>query len=46
MYEVTYSINGLIKKVSINADDAITAQNMFTNMYGSGNVQIINIRRI
>lgn len=45
-YEVTYIIDGLQKTMVINAQDAITAQNLFTNMYGSGKVQIINIRRV
>lgn len=45
MYEVTYSIDGVIKKISVPANDAITAQNIFTNMYGNGKVQIINVRR-
>lgn len=46
MYEVTYSIDGIIKKISINADDAITAQSMFTNMFTGGKVEIIDIRRV
>lgn len=46
MYEVTYSIDGILKKISINASDAVQAQNIFTNMYGNGKVQIINIRRV
>lgn len=45
MYEVTYSIDGIIKKININASDAVQAQEIFTNMYGSGKVQIINIIR-
>ena len=45
MFEVTYSIDGIIKKISINADDAMTAQNMFTSMFSGGNVEIINIVR-
>lgn len=45
MYEVTYSIDGVIKKISVVANDAITAQNLATNMFGSGKVQIIDIRR-
>ena len=45
MYEVTYSIDGIIKKISVVADDAITAQNLATNMFGAGRVQIIDIRR-
>ena len=46
MYEVTYSIDGIIKKISINANDAIQAQSIFTNMYSGGKVEIINIRRV
>ena len=46
MFEVTYSIDGIIKKITINADDAITAQNMFTNMFTSGKIEIIDIRRV
>ena len=46
MFEVTYSMEGIIRKIMINANDAGQAQNIFTNMYGSGKVQIINIRRI
>lgn len=46
MYEVTYSIDGIIKKININANDQIQAQTIFTNMYGTGKVQIINIRRV
>lgn len=45
MYEVTYSIDGIIKKISINASDSIQAERVFTNMYGTGKVQIINIVR-
>lgn len=45
MFEVTYSIDGIIKKININASDAVQAQEIFTNMYGSGKVQIINIIR-
>ena len=46
MFEVTYSMVVFIRKIMINANDAVQAQNIFTNMYGSGKVQIINIRRI
>ena len=45
MYEVTYTIDGIIKKININAKDAFQAQEIFTNMYGMGKIQIINIRR-
>ena len=46
MFEVTYSMEGIIRKIMINANDAVQAQNIFTNMYGNAKVQIINIRRI
>lgn len=45
MYEITYSIDGLIKKITIGANDGVQAQQIFTNMYGTGKVQIINIVR-
>lgn len=45
MYEVTYSIDGIIKKITVNASDAITAQSMFTSMFSGGKVEIINIVR-
>lgn len=46
MYEVTYSVNGIVRKITINANDAIQAQEIIINMFGIGNVQIINYRRI
>lgn len=46
MFEVTYSMEGIIRKIMINASDAVQAQSIITNMYGSGKVQIINIRRV
>lgn len=46
MYEVTYSIEGIIHKITVNASDSVEAMNIFTNMYGFGKVQIINVRRI
>lgn len=46
MFEVTYSIDGIMKKISINANDSIQAQQIITNMYGTGKIQIINVRRI
>ena len=46
MYEVTYSIDGITKKLNVNASDSIQAQQILTNMYGSGRVQIINVRRL
>ena len=46
MYEVTYTIEGILEKFSIRADDQMQAQQIFTNMYGNGTIQIINVRRI
>lgn len=46
MYEITYTIDGIIRKVTINANDSLQAQSIFTNMYGTGKTQIINIRRV
>ena len=45
MYEITYSMNGIIKKIQVKADDAVVAQNIFTNMFGGGAIEIINIVR-
>lgn len=45
MYEVTYTIDGLIKTISIKADDSIQAQEIFTNMFTGGKFEIINIIR-
>ena len=45
MFEVTYSLNGIIKKIQISANDALQAQSIFTNMYNTGNIEIINIVR-
>lgn len=38
MYEVTYVIDGIIKKVNIPANDSFQANVIFTNMYGSRKV--------
>lgn len=46
MYEVTYSIDGIVRKININASDSVQATNIFTNMYGSSKVQIINVRKV
>lgn len=46
MYRVRLSIDGIIKEITVNANDAFTAQQIATNMYGAGKVQIIDIRRV
>lgn len=33
MYEVTFVINGVLKKLNVKADDSIMAHEIFTNMY-------------
>ena len=45
MFEVTYVINGVQRKIMIPANDALQAQSIFTNMYGGGEIEIINIIR-
>lgn len=46
MYEVTYTIDGILKKFSIRADDQMQAQAIFTNMFSGQRIEIIDIRRI
>lgn len=46
MYEVTYIQDGVQKQITINASDSMQAMSVFTNMYGTGSIQVINIRRI
>lgn len=46
MYEVTYTVDGIIHKMNIEANDSSQVFNIVTNMFGSGKVQIINVRRI
>lgn len=46
MYEVTISKEGIISKIQISAENTYLVQEIITNMYGQGKVQIINIRRI
>lgn len=46
MYEVTYTVDGIMRTLNIKATDAVQAQNIITNMFGMGKVQIINVRRI
>ena len=47
MFEVTFVIDGVQRKINVNASDSVTAIQIFTNMYGGfGRTEIINIRRI
>lgn len=46
MYVVKFSIDGLIKETTVRASDSNVAMQLITNMYGSGRIQIIDIRRI
>lgn len=45
MFEVTYTMNGIIKKISVNASDPLTAIDIFTNMFGGGAIEIIDVVR-
>lgn len=33
MYEVTYSVDGVVRSLNIKADDSIQAQEIITNMF-------------
>lgn len=46
MYEITYSMDGILKKININANDEHSAFMIFTNMYSGQRIEIINIRRV
>lgn len=46
MYKVKIVIDGLVKEITVNANLSFEVQNIITNMYGSGKVQIIDIRRV
>lgn len=46
MYEVTYTIDGILKKFNIKADDQMQAQSIFTNMFSGQRIEIIDIRRV
>ena len=46
MYEVTYTQDGILKKISIRADDQMQAQAIFTNMFSGQKIEIIDIRRV
>lgn len=45
MFEITYTVDGIIQKAVVNASDPYQAEQIFTNMYGSGSIQIINVVR-
>ena len=42
MYEITYSIDGIIRKIVVQGTSQMDAVNIFTNMCGSGKVQVIS----
>lgn len=46
MYKVKFTIDGLLKEMTVNANDSNTAMNIVINMYGNGKIQIIDIRRL
>lgn len=46
MYKVKYVIDGVIKEITISANDSLSVQRIISNMYGNGRVQIIDIRRV
>ena len=42
MYEITYSIDGIIRKIVVQGISQMDAVNTFTNMYGSRKIQVIS----
>ena len=47
MYKVKIVINGVLREMTINGNNAIEVQQIITNMYsGVGGVQIIDMRRV
>lgn len=45
MYEVTFSLEGIIHTINVPATDAAAINNIITNMYGTSGYSIINIIR-
>ncbi|MBO7611754.1 MAG: hypothetical protein J6T23_06040 [Elusimicrobia bacterium] len=45
MYEITYYIDGIIRKIVVQGLTQMDAVNTFTNMYGNGKVQVISCIR-
>lgn len=46
MYEVKFSQNGIVHTIKVGANDAVEVHNILTNMFGNGQIQIIDIKRI
>lgn len=47
MYKVKIVINGVLREMTINGNNAIEVQQIITNMYSVvGEVQIIDMRRV
>lgn len=45
MYEVTFTLEGIIHTINVPATDASQINNIITNMYGTSQYSIINIIR-
>lgn len=43
MYEVTFTMDGVMHKATLPGNDALSITQMLTNMYGNGKIQIINV---
>lgn len=46
MYKIQYTIDGIVRSLTINASSSLEATQMLTNMYGSGKIQIISIIKV
>lgn len=45
MYEVTFTLEGIIHTITVPATDAAQINSIITNMYGTSDYSIINIIR-
>lgn len=45
MYEVTFTLDGILHTVNVPATNAAQINNIITNMYGTSDYSIINIIR-
>lgn len=45
MYEVTFTLDGILHTINVPATDAAQVNNIITNMYGTSQYSIINIIR-
>ena len=45
MYEVTFTVEGILHQITVPATDASQINDIITNMFGTSNYRIINFIR-